>query len=449
MLDNTGSAVYAGARLDRMPICGFHWKIFWLIGAGMFLDAFEIYLAGGVLGALVKSGFSTMALNAQFISFTFFGMVVGAWLAGILGDRFGRRFSYQVNLALFGIASIAAAFAPNMTVLIGLRFIMGIGLGAEIVVGYATLTEFVPPKTRGLWVTMLAVVTNSALFASAFIGRWIIPNYGWNYMFLMVGIAALVIWFARKAMPESPRWLESKGRFAEADAILQRIETQAARKGPLPAFDSRPVIPEPNVGVGVLFSHDVIRRTLIGITIHVTTGIVLYGFIVWLPTFLVKQGFSVVSSLTFTTVMSLGGPVGALIGMGVADRFGRRPVVVVFSCLAALFGVLYANVADPSSLMAIGFCLVTSVYVLVAVGFCLQVPEMFPTAYRLRGTGLCGTMGRLASASVQGLTVAAFAWGGVTAVLGIMIGLLLTQAFIVGVFGIETRQRTLEELAPA
>ncbi len=128
--------VNAGARLDRLPICSFHWRILALIGAGMFLDAFDIYLAGGVLGAVLKEGWSTLDLNAAFVSSTFLGMTIGAWLSGILGDRFGRRFSYQVNLAMFGLASIAAAFAPSMYVLIGLRFIIGIGLGAEIVVGY-------------------------------------------------------------------------------------------------------------------------------------------------------------------------------------------------------------------------------------------------------------------------------------------------------------------------
>jgi putative MFS transporter len=142
----------------------------------MFLDAFDIYLAGGVLGAVLKEGWSTLQLNATFVSSTFIGMTLGAWFSGILGDRFGRRFTYQVNLAIFGLASIAAAFAPSMTVLIACRFIIGIGLGAEIVVGYATLTEFVPASSRGRWIGLLAVITNFSLFASprnfTSISRW-------------------------------------------------------------------------------------------------------------------------------------------------------------------------------------------------------------------------------------------------------------------------------------
>jgi putative MFS transporter len=161
-------AVNAGARLDRLPVSKFHWRVLGLIAGGMFLDAFEIYLAGGVLGALVKSGWSDLARNAQFISITFAGMVVGAWFAGILGDRHGRRFSYQANLLIFGLASFAAAAAPSMTWLIAARFVMGLGLGAEIVVGYVTMTEFVPPQQRAKWGAGLSALTNTALFVSSF-----------------------------------------------------------------------------------------------------------------------------------------------------------------------------------------------------------------------------------------------------------------------------------------
>jgi hypothetical protein len=138
------TAVNAGARLDRLPISSFHYRIFWLVGAGMFFDGYDLYVGTAVLPALLQSKFSTLAQNAQFVSFTFFGMTIGALVTGFLGDRFGRRFTYQFNLAIFGLASLAAAFAPDITTLNWLRLVMGLGLGAEIVVGYSTLTEFVP-----------------------------------------------------------------------------------------------------------------------------------------------------------------------------------------------------------------------------------------------------------------------------------------------------------------
>ena len=111
------AAVNAGGRLDRLPISGFHYRIFWLVGAGMFFDGYDLYVGTAVLPALLQAKFSTLAQNAQFVSFTFFGMTIGALVTGFLGDRFGRRFTYQFNLAIFGLASLAAAFAPDITTL--------------------------------------------------------------------------------------------------------------------------------------------------------------------------------------------------------------------------------------------------------------------------------------------------------------------------------------------
>jgi MFS transporter, putative metabolite:H+ symporter len=182
-------AVNSGGRLDRLPISPFHYRVLGLVSAGMFLDAFEIYLAGGVLAALVKSGWSDLAYNGWFISITFAGMMVGAWCAGIFGDHFGRRFSYQLNLLIFGIASLAGAAAPSIEWLIAARFVMGVGLGAEIVVGYVTLSEFVPPLQRGRWGSALSAITNSALFVSAFAGLLIIPQFGWRWMFVITASA--------------------------------------------------------------------------------------------------------------------------------------------------------------------------------------------------------------------------------------------------------------------
>ena len=138
-------------------------------------------------------------------------MTIGALVTGFLGDRYGRRFTYQTNLLIFGFASLAAAFAPDMTALIWLRFLMGLGLGAEIVVGYSTLTEFVPPKSRGRWLSLMAVMVVSGLPITALLGYLIIPAYGWRPMFAIAGLGALMVWYLRKALPESPRWLEAQG----------------------------------------------------------------------------------------------------------------------------------------------------------------------------------------------------------------------------------------------
>jgi MFS transporter, putative metabolite:H+ symporter len=180
-------SVNAGARLDRLPTSSFHRRILLLIAIGMFFDGFDVYLSANVLGATLKSGFSTIGQNAQFVPVTFLGMMLGSFFTGFLGDRYGRRFTYQANLGIFGLASIAAAFAPSMRALIALRGIMGLGLGAEIVVGFSTMTEFVPPQTRGKWLGAISISVVTSLPISALLGTLLIPRFGWRLMFLIWG----------------------------------------------------------------------------------------------------------------------------------------------------------------------------------------------------------------------------------------------------------------------
>ena len=303
----------AGARLDRLPTSSFHRRILWLIGAGMFLDSFDIYLAGGVLGELTRSGWSNISLNAAFLSSTFVGMLIGAFCAGLLGDAKGRKFTYQFNLAIFGLASLAGAVAPNMTFLIACRFFMGLGLRAEIGIGYSSIGEFIPPNVRGRWSSYLSLITNSALFASTALGYLIIPTVGWRAMFAIVGIGALVVWMMRKSMPESPRWLDAKGRHAEADQLLTAIEAQSVRGQPLPPLPPQaPALPNQH-GFGSLFRAPVLRRTLVAVWIQVAINVVIYGFIVWVPTFLVQHGLGINRSLGQAVLMSFGGPAGAAV----------------------------------------------------------------------------------------------------------------------------------------
>jgi putative MFS transporter len=184
-----------------------------------------------------------------------------------------------------------------------------------------------------------------------------------------------------------------------------------------------------------------------GILVNIVIGFCLYGFINWLPTFFVKQGVSIVNSLVWTTVMALGAPAGAVIGLLLVDRIGRKPIVVAASLWAAAFGALFPHVGDGYALMAVGFALFIGIYVILAVGFALYVPELFRTDYRLRGTGVCSTVGRISTAGVQFVVVALFAWGGVNAVVGLLVSLLLVQAAVFALFGVETKQRPLEEIS--
>ena len=384
----------AGARLDRLPISSFHRRILWLIGIGMFFDGFDIYVAGAVLGATLKSGFSTMGQNAEFVSVTFLGMMLGAFFTGFLGDRYGRRFTYQANLAIFGIASLASAFAPSMLVLILLRFAMGAGLGAENVVGYATMTEFVPPQARGKWLGIVSVFVVSGLPVTGLLGTLLIPHFGWRIMFVLGGLGAMIVWYLRKALPESPRWLESVGRKEEAETILRDIEREVAlHHGPLKKPASLPT-PSRSRSLGSLLNPVLLPRMIVGSTTLIVVNTLIFGFVTWLPTFFVQQGRSIASSLGYSLIISLGAPLGTALGAFTADSWGRKPTIVGASLLTIVIGSIYPFVDTPGVLLLVGFLLMIPIYVLVAVLFAIYIPELFPTEVRMRASGICNTFGR-------------------------------------------------------
>ena len=440
--------VNSGARLDRLPISRFHWRVLGLISAGAFLDAFDIYLAGGVIAAMAKEGFSTLPLNATFVSATFFGMLIGAGLAGYIGDRMGRRYSYQTNLAIFGVASIAAVFAPNIYWLIGLRFLMGVGLGAELVVAAGTLCEFIPPTYRGRWISMMGLIINSGLLVATFTGFFVIPNLGWRFMFAIAGAGALVVWVLRKKMPESPRWLESVGRLDEAEAALQAIERETeAQRGPLPPVGRVQDLKLGYVPLHRLFAPDMRARLAAASLTVVAVNMSVYGFVAWLPTFLLKQGMTIVQSLGFTTLMSFGSTAGALVGLLLADRVSRQKSLIG-SCIAIIaLGTLYPMMRDPAAITTVGFSLITSIYVLVTIGLYAYVPELFPTELRLRGTGFAGMCGRGASITTPYLAVMLFERFGLEGVLLMVSGMLACLIAAILLLRIETGQRSLEETA--
>jgi putative MFS transporter len=439
--------VNAGARLDRLPISRFHWRILGLISAGGLLDAFDVYLAGGVNAAMVKEGFATLASAATFISATFAGMLIGSALAGYVGDRFGRRYSYQANLAVFGAASLLACFAPNIETLTVLRFVMGLGLGAELVVAAGTLCEFIPPAYRGRWISMMGLVINSGLLVATGLGYLVIPNLGWRWMFAIAGIGALVIWVMRKRMPESPRWLESVGRMAEAEETLREIEADVTRRhGRLqPAPAAQPVMAV-RVPMSVLFSGPVIGRTLVAALTCMAINISVYGFVAWLPTFFVKQGLTVVQSLGFTTLMAFGGTAGAIVGYLLGDRIGRKNGIVLFSLSTIVLGFIYPQMRDPVAIAGVGFALVTSIYTIVTLGLYGYIPELFPTAYRLRGTGFAGVCGRAASMTTPFLAVYLFQHFGLPGVLSMVAGVLGLLIVGVLVLRVDTNQQSLDEI---
>ncbi|RTL63888.1 MAG: MFS transporter [Hyphomicrobiales bacterium] len=444
-----GSGVNAGARLDRLPVGRFHYRIFWLVGAGMFFDGYDLYVAGSVLAATISSKFSTLPQNLQFISLTFVGMTIGAFVTGFLGDWFGRRFTYQINLLIFGLASLAAAFAQNMEQLIFCRFVQGLGLGAEIVVGYSTLTEFVPPASRGRWLSFMALLVVAGFPVTSVVAYFVIPAFGWRPMFVIAGVGALWVWYLRKSMPESPRWLESKGRLEEADKELAAIEAEAAKDGPLPPPAEQAGTAR-QVSAWSLLHAPLLQRLLVGCWVLITINTLIFGFVIFLPQFFLRQGLTITQSFGYTAVLAVASIVGCAVGAFTSDFVGRRWSIIGASVVTVIAGVVYASfnaASDPAIVLSVGFVLIVAIYVQTAILLGVYTPELFPTEIRLRANGICNTLGRLAtvfSPFVVGYLMQTYQLPGVVA---LMVGLVIVQIIVVWAWGVEPSRKGLEEVA--
>lgn len=218
----------AGARLDRLPTSKFHWTVYWMVAFGL-LVGWSNAIGGLVLAVLKGIGWANNDSAAVFSSLTTAGMFFGALLGGIIGDRIGRRNGYMLFVFVHIITMVIAAFSPNMTFLIAVRFFMGFALGGLLTVLFASWTEYVPSRDRGSWSARASFIGNwsypiCSLIASFLVGV-VAPELNWRIQFIIPAVTStimlVIVW---KAFPESPRWLESKGRFAEANSLLTDIE---------------------------------------------------------------------------------------------------------------------------------------------------------------------------------------------------------------------------------
>ncbi|MDQ0137646.1 putative MFS transporter [Neorhizobium galegae] len=430
-------------RLDRLPILPFHKRLLMLVGAGLFFDAFDIYLANSVLGALVQDGWSTVDKNAAFLSATAFGMLLGSIMAGILGDRYGRKFTYQFNLLVFGLSSIACAFMPTMEWLIGARFVTGIGLGAELVIGYGLLSEFVPPSHRGRWAALLSCIAQFGLFAATLTSWIVIPSLGWRAMFIIAGVGGLIVFIARKNIPESPRWLERNGKQAEADAIVTKIEAETNIEKLAPVGSALQATSLGKINPLAARFH---KPLAIGAVTQIVQSAAIYGFIALLPTFLAKQGIPINKSLGQSVLMTFGGPAGALAAYFLTDRIGRRPAIIGASVLGAIIGPCFALVQSQEIATALGFVMFGLVYFLVSVVQAGYLPELFPTEVRMRLTSWAVIAGRLTSIGIPFVSVYLVQSGGLLAVVGTVAVLLVVQAVMIATLAVETNRKSLEEI---
>ncbi|WP_240542007.1 MFS transporter [Bifidobacterium sp. CP2] len=426
------------SRVDRANETPMFHRIVALVAAGMLMDSIDVYIGSAVASSALATHWSTVQQNSTFMSAGFLGLLIGSLLAGFVGDLKGRRVAYQINLLLFGGFTFLGAFAPSMPVLALCRLGAGLGLGAEIVTGFAMVNEFAPMNRRGHWCAIVSLVANCGVPIAMLLCAWIIPRWSWRPLFVGIGLIAAVIWWLRRDIPESPRWLAVHDRYEEADAIVRRMEANGSRPVDAAATSADAAAQTRNAGgrsLGVCL--------LVAIVAVGATNVCSYAFTSWVPTILVKRDINLSSSLITSTLMMLGAPVGCLIGSLLIDRIGRKRTIVPAFLFTGVFGMLYAFQTSTVGAIVVGFLLMMCLYTLMASVVAVYAPELFATKVRFRCVGLANAIAKLLNVlmpMVVGWMLTAL---GATSIFVAISAIAIASMLVVGFFGAETSQRSV------
>jgi MFS transporter, putative metabolite:H+ symporter len=436
-------STYVAEAMDDAPMTSFHWRVVALICAGFFIDLVDIAVFGSIVPDMRASGFATPEQIALMISAVFLGTLIGSIGQGELTDRFGRKAIYQGNLLVFGLATLASAFSPNYLVFAALRFVAGIGLGAEVPLCFSYAAEFAPKKIRGRIMAFTHFIGGACswpcaiLFALTF--RQLI---GWRGLFASIGVTALIVFVFRVTLPESPRWLATHGQGRRALDILKRMGLPAPAT-PLAEDAASNIRSDP---IAVVFRH--YRRAISAAMVaFFTIYCAVYIVATWLPSLMATdRGFTVTKALTFTFGMTLAYPLSSAFMMYALDKVGRLKVAIIGLIAAAIMSLVFWQSTSQTMLLVTGFLMF----------FCMQTGtnsmliytgEVFPTNARASGLGIALGASKI-GALISGYTVVFIQAFGTPAVFVFMAALLVVGAAAVLMIGRETKGLALDEIAP-
>jgi putative MFS transporter len=412
----------------------------------------DVGLISFVLVALPQSWGVTPADKSWIAAAGFTGMALGASLGGLVADRLGRRQVFALTLLVYGAATGASALAWSVGALIALRFVVGLGLGAELPVASTLVSEFSPPRIRGRMIVWLEAFWALGWTAAALIGFFVADPAGafgaggWRWALLVGAVPAVYAAFVRRSLPESVRFLESKGRFAEAEAAVQEFEHAAGAgavhtaPGSAGARAPGPDAPDPGAGrdegpeftpvqarLSALFTGGMARRTAAIWMVWFCVNFAYYGAFTWLPTLLVADGVTVTKSLGYTLVITLAQLPGYACSAWLIERWGRRVTLTAFLAGSAAAAGLFATAGTPGTVVASGMLL--SFFNLGAWGALYAVtPEIYPTTLRGSGAGWAAGFGRIASIVTTLATIPLHQALGTGAVFAVFAGFFVAAA---------------------
>jgi putative MFS transporter len=438
------------ARIERLPLGAFHRRFIALISLGGWFDFYDIYMMAYIGATLQHSGFLSLQQFSNVIAAGFLGMFTGTIVFGMGSDRMGRRSAFVAMLLIYSAFTLAGAFAPSAAWLIVLRFFAGIGIGAELVVIDTYVSEMVPSARRGRYVAISQMTGFTAVPIVAILVRYLAPTHflidGWRWVMIIGSMGAALAWYFRRSLPESPRWLESRGRHQEAETILAALEAESlsspSRAPGVPIARG----PAERSSFLELWRPPYRRRTIMLVIFHALQTIGYYGFANWAPTFLLRRGVSLVHSLEYTLLIALVSPLGPALAVLTSDRLERKWTIVAMALLIAAFGLGFAFWNAPALIVASG-ALVTLCSNWFSALLHAYQSELFPTRLRATGVGFTYSWSRLSAVFSSLLIGAVLVRGGVPAVFTLLAAAMCGVALIIGLFGPPTNRISLEQLA--
>ncbi|KFF59592.1 membrane protein [Cryobacterium sp. MLB-32] len=400
-MTTTDAGTGRSARLDALPFTREHRRLLVGSGTGWALDAMDVGLISFVLAQLAVQWQATSTELSFIASAGFVGMAIGAGLGGLLADRIGRRQVFALTLLIYGLATGASALSGSIAVLIAWRFVVGLGLGAELPVASTLVSEFAPPRIRGRIIVFLESFWAVGWTLAAVIGFLVVPASadGWRWALAIGAAPAIYAVVVRLGLPESVRFLESKGRHREAEATVRRFEESAGLAAPSAEVPAPAPVPVPAAAksrVSALWSPGLRRRTGALWLVWFCVNFSYYGAFIWLPTILVASGFSLVRSFAYTLIITVAQLPGYAASAFLIERWGRRRTLAVFLAGSAVSAVLFGLAGDTMQVIAAGMLL--SFFNLGAWGALYAVtPEIYPTRIRATGAGWAAGIGRIAA----------------------------------------------------
>jgi putative MFS transporter len=427
-------------------------KILFLTGIGWMFDAMDQGMVSGVMAAIGASWTLSTEQIGLLGSAGMLGMILGAALSGMAADKWGRRTVVMWTLVIYGVASGLAGFSVNYPMLLVLRFCTGFGLGGELPAASTLISEFSPKKIRGRNVIILESFWAWGWILAALVAYLLIPVYGWRTAFWVGAVPALFAAYLRKAIPESPRYLEATGQGEAADHMVKMMERQAKVLEVYPETEPSGGVKDvvTRLSLADLWSKKYIRSTFVLWVIWIGINFGYYGFVLWTPTLLVAQGFALVKSFQFTLIMCLAQLPGYFSAAYLVEKIGRKWVLTIYFAGTAFAAWMFGHAGSTTQVLLYGSLLYF--FSLGAWG-CVYAytPEVYPTVARGSGTGWAAAFGRIGAFVAPMIVPVIYnAYGEKTGygyIFALLTGVFAVVAVVVALFGKETMGKSLEEIS--